>query len=134
MNAIVVAKKSNSNIIINVEKICCKNIIGNSSCCDLKIIQNKNAQIDMLNIQHFPSKKVKLCTFFVELLFSLCGFVLCIVGVIIAGKYTVEHWYNAESGSSPFIYFLEIVPLCLFFLIMLVIEIKRVGKCTLKLN
>lgn len=59
---------------------------------------------------------------------------LCIVGVIIAGKYTVEHWYNAESGSSPFIYFLEIVPLCLFFLIMLVIEIKRVGKCTLKLN
>lgn len=134
LNAIVVSKKSNSNIIINVEKICCKNIIGNSSYCDLKIIQNKNAQIDALNIQHFPSKKVKLCTFFVELLFSLCGFVLCIVGVIIAGKYTVEHWYNAESGSSPFIYFLEIVPLCLFFLIMLVIEIKRVVKCTLKLN
>ena len=48
MNAIVVAKKSNSNIIINVEKICCKNIIGNSSCCDLKIIQNKNAQIEQI--------------------------------------------------------------------------------------
>ncbi len=131
LNINVVVNKNNSKLFVNVENICSKDIIGSSTYCKLKIVQKINMQIDILNIQYYPSKKVKLMVFFIEILFQLLGIVVCFVGVIIAGKYTVERWYTPEFGMS---YFLQIVPLDIFFLIMLILELYRVAKHTLMIK
>ncbi len=126
--------KSNATIIINTEKIESSDIIGKSSFCRLKIVQNKNTKLEDCKLKYYPSNLVKVYVYLIETILSILGFFAYSVVLIIAGDYSIERWNNPASNVGPYPFFLVIIPMAIISIVLIILELNRVAKNTLKLE
>lgn len=134
LNVNITVNKANSILVINTEKNKHKDIIGYSSYCELNIIQRKNVSIDILNIQFYPSKKIKYAVFFLEIFLQLSAFIAFDIAILIVGIYCIERWHNPGTYIGPYPFFLTVIPMSIVSLVLIILELNRVAQHTLKLH
>lgn len=134
LTAEIYVTKANSSLVICAKENKRKDIIGYSSYCSLSIIQRINVSVDNFRVQHYPSKKIRYAVFFVEIVLQLIGFIIFFTATIINGAYCIKYWNNPSLYIGPYPFFLTVIPMMIVSLILILLEIKRVAKYTLKLD
>lgn len=125
--------KQNAFICFETEQIENKDFIGKSSHSIFKIKQRVNVQISNSAMHCYPSKRVKYSVFLIEILSTILElFIFLIVIMLAIDNYVqIEIRNGNEVGLYPYVAFIPFAIVCI---ILLILEIRRVIKRTLRID